>query len=69
MLTDPLVIVVELNKRSSAIHEAMRLILWLEKKMDTLIEQGPLDERFHPPHSTIHIGLVNGGIASNVIAE
>ena len=47
----------------------MRLILWLEKKMDTLIEQGPLDERFHPPHSTIHIGLVNGGIASNVIAD
>ena len=58
-----------IKQEVSAIHEAMRLILWLEKKMDTLIEQGPLDERFHPPHSTIHIGLVNGGIASNVIAD
>ena len=58
-----------IKQEVSAIHEAMRLILWLEKKMDTLIEQGPLDDRFHPPHSTIHIGLVNGGIASNVIAD
>ena len=28
-----------------------------------------MDDRFHPPHSTIHIGLVNGGIAPNVIAD
>ena len=37
--------------------------------MDSLIEEGRLDERFHPPHSTIHIGQVNGGIAPNVIAD
>ena len=47
----------------------MRLILWLENKMDKLIADGRLDERFHPPHSSIHIGLVNGGIAPNVIAD
>ncbi|NNK17695.1 MAG: M20/M25/M40 family metallo-hydrolase, partial [Maribacter sp.] len=50
-------------------HEAMRLILWLEKRMDQLIDAGRLDERFHPPHSSIHVGLVNGGIAPNVIAD
>ena len=58
-----------IKQEVSAIHEAMRLVLWLEKKMDSLIEQGRFDNRFHPPHSTIHVGIVNGGVAPNVIAD
>lgn len=58
-----------IKQEVSAIHEAMRLILWLESKMNRLIADGRLDNRFHPPHSSIHIGLVNGGIAPNVIAD
>ncbi|MEO0571646.1 MAG: acetylornithine deacetylase [Bacteroidota bacterium] len=58
-----------IKQEVSAIHEAMRLILWLEDKMNRLIEENRLDQRFHPPHSSIHIGLVNGGIAPNVIAD
>lgn len=58
-----------IKQEVSAIHESMRLILWLESKMNQLISDKQLDERFHPPHSTIHIGLVNGGIAPNVIAD
>ncbi len=58
-----------IKQEVSAIHEAMRLILWLERKMDALIAHGPADDRFNPPHSTIHIGLVEGGIAPNVIAD
>ena len=58
-----------IKQEVSAIHETTRLILWLEKKMDSLIEQGRLDDRFHPPHSTLHVGKVNGGIAPNVIAD
>jgi acetylornithine deacetylase len=58
-----------IKQEVSAIHEAMRLILWLEQKMDGLIKAKRLDDRFHPPHSTIHIGLVEGGIAPNVIAD
>ena len=58
-----------IKQEVSAIHEAMRLILWLEKKMDTLIEEGRKDDRFDPPHSSIHIGQVHGGIAPNVIAD
>tara|TARA_B100000989_G_scaffold101588_1_gene74216 strand:+ start:3243 stop:4394 length:1152 start_codon:yes stop_codon:yes gene_type:complete len=58
-----------IKQEVSAIHETTRLILWLEKKMDFLIEQGRLDDRFHPPHSTLHVGKVNGGIAPNVIAD
>ncbi|WP_435578197.1 acetylornithine deacetylase [Gilvibacter sp.] len=58
-----------IKQEVSAIHESMRLILWLEQKMDRLIEANRTDERFHPPHSTIHIGKVEGGIAPNVIAN
>jgi len=58
-----------IKQEVSAIHEAMRLILWLENKMNQLIDDNRLDNRFHPPHSSIHIGLINGGIAPNVIAD
>jgi acetylornithine deacetylase len=58
-----------IKQEVSAIHEAMRLILWLENKMDSLIAEERIDDRFHPPHSSIHIGMVNGGIAPNVIAD
>ena len=58
-----------IKQEVSAIHEAMRLILWLENKMDQLIEDQRFDDRFHPPHSSIHIGLFQGGIAPNVIAD
>jgi acetylornithine deacetylase len=53
----------------SAIHEAMRLVLWLENKMNSLIDAGRTDDRFEPNHTSIHIGLMKGGIASNVIAQ
>jgi acetylornithine deacetylase len=58
-----------IKQEISAIHEATRLILWLENKMNQLIEEGRLDRRFHPPHSTLHVGLIHGGIAPNVIAD
>ena len=58
-----------IKQEVSAIHESMRLILWLESKMNQLITDQRLDDRFHPPHSTIHVGKVNGGIAPNVIAD
>ncbi len=58
-----------IRQEVSAIHEAARLILWLEGKMDALVTAGHIDERFTPPHSSIHIGKVQGGIAPNVIAD
>lgn len=58
-----------IKQEVSAIHEATRLIVWLENKMNQLIDNNRIDERFHPPHSTIHVGMVHGGIAPNVIAD
>lgn len=58
-----------IKQEVSAIHESMRLILWLENRMNQLIEEQRFDNRFQPPHSTIHVGMVHGGIAPNVIAD
>ncbi len=58
-----------IRQEVSAIHESARLILWLESKMNGLVEAGHVDERFTPPHTSIHCGIVQGGIAPNVIAD
>ncbi len=57
-----------IKQEVSAIHEAAKLILWLENKMDQLINKNK-DDRFEPPHSSLHVGQIKGGIAANVIAD
>ncbi len=58
-----------IRKEVSAIHEAARLTMWLENKMNEMIEAGLTDSRFVPDHSSIHIGIIEGGIAINVVAD
>jgi len=59
-----------IRQEVSAINEAARLILWLEQKMDDLIAAGHVDERFHPPHTSIHSGVFErSGIAPNVVSD
>jgi acetylornithine deacetylase len=56
-----------IEKEVSAIHESTRLILWLENKMKELAATTQNNE-FLPPHSTLHVGKFNAGIATNVVA-
>lgn len=58
-----------IKQEVSAIHESMRLILWLENKMNGLIAAGSTDDRFTPNHTSIHIGNIKGGLAPNIIAQ
>ncbi|MEL6987075.1 MAG: acetylornithine deacetylase [Bacteroidota bacterium] len=59
-----------IKQEVSAIHEGAKLILWLENKMDTLIRDGQIDDRFTPPHTSIHCGISKkSGVAPNVIAD
>ena len=58
-----------IRQEVSAIHESARLILWLENKMNELVQNGKSDSRFSPPHSSIHVGKFTSGIAPNVIAD
>ncbi|RBP18185.1 acetylornithine deacetylase [Roseiarcus fermentans] len=32
-------------------------------------EKGPLDSRFAPPYSTLHVGMIHGGTARNILAR
>ena len=54
---------------ASTIFEAAKLVGWLENKMEELIVNGEQDTRFTPPHSTLHVGKFNGGIAHNIVAD
>lgn len=58
-----------IKQEVSAVHEAARIVLWAEEKMNSLIDSGSKDERFNPPHTSLHVGTINGGIAANVIAN
>ena len=57
-----------IHKEISAIHESTRLIMWLENKMN-LLSQEKQDNRFEPPHSTLHVGQISGGVATNIVSD
>lgn len=57
-----------IHKEVSAIHESTRLTLWLENKMADLASHNT-DKRFDPPHSTLHVGQIRGGVATNIVAD
>ncbi len=59
----------EVRNSVSAIEEASHLIQWLYHKMDGFIQHGPLDSRFTPPFTTIHVGKIKGGEAVNIVAD
>ena len=58
-----------IREEVDAVHEAARLILWLEDKMNALIAAGRTDDRFHPNHTSLHVGKIQGGTAFNIIAN
>lgn len=58
-----------IRQEVSAINESARLILWLEQKMDQLIKDGHTDDRFNPNHSSIHSGIIHGGVAHNIVCD
>ena len=53
----------------SAVHEAARLVGWLEALMARYAEAGPHDARFEPPYTTLHVGQIRGGSAHNIVAD
>lgn len=57
-----------IEKEVSAIHESLRLILWIENKMKELSVLST-NKNFIPKHSTLHVGKFNAGIATNVVAD
>ena len=58
-----------IREEVDAVHEAARLIVWLEEKMEGLIAAGHTDDRFTPNHTSLHVGKIAGGSAFNIIAN
>ena len=57
------------DKGVNAIVAASRLIDKIQILADDIKTKGPFDARFTPPHSTLHVGKINGGTAVNIIPQ
>ena len=53
----------------NAVHAAGEAIAWVVKEARRLAAEGPFERGFDPPHTTIHVGTVQGGTSLNIIPE
>lgn len=51
----------------NAVNYAARLITWLERLAETKRTEGPFEEGYEIPYSTVHTGTVQGGTALNIV--
>jgi acetylornithine deacetylase len=54
---------------ASAIEAAGELVTELYRFADELVAEGDPTGRFDPPFSTVHVGVINGGTARNILAK
>ncbi len=52
---------------ANAIHAAARLVGEISQMAFEQAQQGPRQEGFQPPHATLTVGTISGGIAKNII--
>ena len=53
----------------NAVHYACDLVHFLKTLSEEMATKGKRDERFTPPYSTVHVGVIEGGTARNIIAK
>lgn len=51
----------------NAVNYAARLIVWLEQLAKSKQQDGPFEDNYEIPYSTVHTGTVNGGTALNIV--
>jgi acetylornithine deacetylase len=56
-------------KGVNAIHAAGEAIAYVAAEARRLAKEGPFEAGFDPPHTTIHIGTIQGGTILNIIPE
>ena len=59
----------EPGKGVNAVHAAAEAIAWVAREARRFEREGPFEEGFDPPHTTIHVGTVTGGTILNIIPE
>jgi acetylornithine deacetylase len=53
----------------NAVQAAAEAIAWISAEARRLAKEGPFEEGFDPPHTTIHAGTMRGGTILNIIPE
>jgi acetylornithine deacetylase len=59
----------EPGKGVNAIQAAGEAIAWVAAEARRLAKEGPFEDGFDPPHTSIHVGTMKGGVALNIIPE
>ncbi|GHB23924.1 acetylornithine deacetylase [Salinicola rhizosphaerae] len=59
----------QVNQGVSAIHVAARLVTRIEEIMAELVDEGAVEDVFNVPHSSLHVGRIEGGTAINIMAR
>ena len=59
----------EPGKGVNAIQAAARAISWVDAEARRFERDGPFEDGFDPPHTTIHVGTISGGSILNIIPE
>ncbi len=56
-------------KGVNAVHAAAEAIAWVAAEARRFAKEGPFADAFDPPHTTIHVGTMQGGSILNIIPE
>jgi acetylornithine deacetylase len=59
----------EPGKGVNAIQAAGEAVAYVAAEARRLAKEGPFEEGFDPPHTTIHVGTIRGGTILNIIPE
>ena len=59
----------EPGKGVNAIQAAGEAIAYVASEARRLANEGPFEDGFDPPHTTIHVGTIEGGTILNIIPE
>jgi acetylornithine deacetylase len=59
----------EPSKGVNAVHAAGEAIAWVAREARRLAAEGPFEDGFDPPNTTIHVGTMQGGTILNIIPE
>ncbi len=51
----------------NAVAMAAKTIAYIDAMAERIAREGPFDEGFEPPHTTLHAGVIHGGTVNNII--
>jgi len=53
----------------NAVHAAAEAVAYIASEARRLAAEGPFEDGFDPPHTTMHVGTMQGGTVLNIIPE